>query len=135
MSLAESITRACGGDWHGDYGNIPTPGHSVRDRGTSLRDAPDAPDGLLVHSHNGGDALAIKDELHGKGLLPARNCPARARDTDAWNYPDASGNVLYRKVRSDRPDGSKTYRLSTRTVKAADHLRQWQQRGGKGNGC
>ena len=44
---------------------IPTLGHSHRDRGTSIEDVPGAPDGLLVFVHNGSeaDALARKDEL------------------------------------------------------------------------
>lgn len=44
---------------------IPTTGHSAKDTGTSITDRPGAPDGLLVHVHNGtkADALARKDEL------------------------------------------------------------------------
>lgn len=51
---------------------IPTPGHSSRDRGTAIRLAPGAPDGLLVTCYNGGlaDALAVKDVLRRDGFLP-----------------------------------------------------------------
>ena len=52
---------------------IPTPGHSSRDRGTAIRLAPGAPDGLLVTCYNGGqaEALAVKDMLRRDGFLPA----------------------------------------------------------------
>ena len=52
---------------------IPTPGHSNRDRGTAIRLAPGAPDGLLVTCFNGGrlEALAVKDMLRRDGILPA----------------------------------------------------------------
>lgn len=52
---------------------IPTPGHSSRDRGTAIRLAPGAPDGLLVTCFNGGrlEALAVKDMLRRDGILAA----------------------------------------------------------------
>lgn len=54
---------------------IPTPGHSSADRGTALRLAPGAPDGLLVTCYNGGqvEALAVKDMLRRDGFLPDRD--------------------------------------------------------------
>lgn len=61
MSLAHQITRAHGGDWHGDSGAIPTPGHSPRDRGTIIRDRADG-SGVLVHCFN-ADWRSVRDAL------------------------------------------------------------------------
>lgn len=103
--------------------NIPTPGHSKRDRGTSITLKPDAPDGLIVHCHNGSpsDALAVKDQLREAGFLPqferapvGRNDnlrpPAVAEDhavhlsagqkiVETFEYLDLDGHVRYRTHR------------------------------------
>jgi len=67
------IAARYGGKVMGKECLIPTPGHSSRDRGTAIRLAPGAPDGLLVTCFNGGrlDALAVKDMLRRDGILPA----------------------------------------------------------------
>jgi putative DNA primase/helicase len=74
-----AIARHYGGKVVGNECLIPTPGHSPRDRGTAIRIAPGAPDGLLVTCFNGGqsDALNVKDMLRADGFLPPRNGPAR----------------------------------------------------------
>jgi DNA primase len=69
MSSAERITRAFGGDWHGDHGAIPTPGHSAKDRGTTVRDGDDGD--IFFYSFNGGDWRVLKDECRRRGLLSA----------------------------------------------------------------
>ena len=62
MSLAEKITRARGGDWHGNQGSVAGPGHKPRDRSMSIRDG--GPDGVLLKSFaNPADELAFKREL------------------------------------------------------------------------
>jgi RecA-family ATPase len=125
MSLAQQITSHYGGTWHGHYGCIPTEGHSAKDRGTSLRDAADAPDGLLVHCHNGGDALAEKARFRRDGLLPPFEPQRRSENdnADAWrctgtyDFRDEAGTLLYRTRRhehrakpkrftAERPDGA-----------------------------
>ena len=56
------LARSLGGEVSGrNTISIPTPGHSRRDRGTTITCDPAAPGGLLVHSFNGGDPLQIKD--------------------------------------------------------------------------
>lgn len=74
MTLAERITRHYGGDFSKSQssGSIPGDGHSTADRSVRVTDAPDAPDGLLVHCYNGADALAEKDRFRRDGLLPER---------------------------------------------------------------
>lgn len=118
MTIAQDITRHYGGDWHGSYGAFPTPGHGRTDRGMTVTDAPDAPDGVLVHSFNGGDPLAVKDECRRVGLLPEReqSNDCLPRQTAQYEYVDGDGVVLYRTVRieqvgkkkrfqAQRPDG------------------------------
>lgn len=74
-----AIAARYGGKLSGRECLIPTPGHSRRDRGTALRLAPGAPDGLLVTCYNGGkgEALAVKDALRRDGFLPARGGTCR----------------------------------------------------------
>lgn len=66
------IAHALGGTISGNEVLAPTPGHSRRDKGTAVRIAPGAPDGILVTCFNGGrdDALAVKDTLRAAGILP-----------------------------------------------------------------
>ncbi|WP_298809555.1 AAA family ATPase [uncultured Sphingomonas sp.] len=76
---------------------------------------------VVFYSHNGGDWRAVKDECRRLGLIPERprandNCDRgdrtlRARDVAAWEYTDAEGVVLYRKVRMALPNGGKSYRF------------------------
>ena len=68
----QAIARALGGNISGNQVLAPTPGHSKADRGTSVRIAPGAPDGLLVSVFNGGraEALQVKDALRAAGILP-----------------------------------------------------------------
>ena len=70
-----AIAAHYGGTLSGNQCLIPTPGHSARDRGTAIKLAADAPDGMLVHCYNGSqaDALAVKDMLRGHGFLAAFN--------------------------------------------------------------
>lgn len=132
--LLRSIARRYGGDVCGNTAKIPTPSNSKKDRGTSITLDLNAPDGLLVHSFNGGDPLAIKDMLRRDGFLPPReqsrsyqalphiDVEALARnaaqapeiaddwqDKMCWDYTDAEGSVLYRKKRINKPDGSKSF--------------------------
>lgn len=68
----QAIAHALGGEVSGQQVLAPTPGHSKRDRGTAVRIAPGAPDGVLVTCYNGSqvEALAVKDLLRAAGLLP-----------------------------------------------------------------
>ena len=69
-----AIAAHYGGKLSGKECLIPTPGHSPRDRGTAIRLASGAPDGLLVACYNGGqaEALAVKDMLRRDGFLADR---------------------------------------------------------------
>ena len=111
MTDLRKIASAMGGEVSGNVASFPTPGHSKSDRGSWASIVPGAPDGVLINSRNGGDPLAIKDELRAKGVLPERERSERARDVAAWEYQDADGVTVYRKVRMARADGSKSYRF------------------------
>lgn len=75
MLNLSSIAQALGGHVSGKEVLAPTPGHSKRDRGTAVRLASGAPDGLLVACYNGGwrEVAQVKDALRGAGLLPGWN--------------------------------------------------------------
>lgn len=115
MTLAQDITQRFNGDWHGDYGTFPTPGHGPKDRGMSVKDDPAAPDGVLIHSFNGGDPLAVKDHCRELGILPTRSSDEFRRNADAWRvtgiyeYTDADGAVIYRTKRQERPGERKKF--------------------------
>ncbi len=68
LSLHE-IARALDGEVKGNPALFPTPGHSPKDRGSWATLAEGAPDGVLIHSSNGGDPLAIKGQLRAAGVL------------------------------------------------------------------
>ena len=72
FSRAREIAAALGGDWNGRYGLVPGPGHSSRDRSVKIVDAPDQPDGIIVHSFSGDSWEAVKSWLRSLGLLPDR---------------------------------------------------------------
>lgn len=75
MADLRAIAVRYGGKLSGRECLIPTPGHSRQDRGTAIRLAPGAPDGVLVTCYNGGrlEALAVKDMLRRDGFLPERD--------------------------------------------------------------
>ncbi len=114
-SPAETITRAFAGDWHGTWGAIPTPGHSKRDRGTTVKDG-DAGD-VVFASFNGGDWRELKDECRRRGLLP--ECPSAEpiginggggwRETGRYEYLDTDGAVAYRTVRKEKAGERKRF--------------------------
>lgn len=115
MSCAQKITQHFEGDWHGDYGAFPAPGHSKSDRGMTVKDVPTAPDGVLIHSFNGGDPLAVKDECRRIGLLPElKLANTRPRETAHYEYVDADGVVLYRTVRIEQDGKRKRFEAQRR---------------------
>lgn len=127
MIDVQRIARHYGGDVSGGQALIPAIGHSKADRGVAIKPDASAPDGCLVHCFNGGDALAEKDRLRADGFLPAfeptrrvifppvENTAQRAERLFAppkrtpFDFTDADGVVLYRKVRIDRPGRDKSF--------------------------
>jgi putative DNA primase/helicase len=72
-SIAHDLTRKHGGEWRGDAGFIPTPGHSRRDRGTVIRNRADGR-GVLIYSFN-ADWRDVRDAL---GLTAEQAAPMTA---------------------------------------------------------
>ena len=122
----QAIAAALGGEVRGNRIAVPSPGHSKRDRGTVLTVDPRAPDSLLVHSFNGADPLAIKDDLRRRGLLPERperggrafmrtGSHAEAAPAGKWSqtgcyeYDNGAGEVIYRTRRLERPGDKKRF--------------------------
>lgn len=128
MTDLRKIAAVMGGEVRGNVAAFPTPGHGKKDRGSWASLVPGAPDGVLIYSANGGDPLAIKDELRSKGALPERedrqpmpllrrsSAPrpmpvqvAAAGKHTAFIYHDESGAEVFRKVRTDLENGEKTF--------------------------
>ena len=104
------IASAMGGEVQGNVATFPTPGHSAKDRGSWAYANPDAPDGVWIESGNGGDPLAIKDELRAKGVLPDRERAGEAwRVSGVYEFTDEGGAVLYRTRRHEHPGKPKRY--------------------------
>lgn len=112
---SNAIAAALGGVVRGDRIHAPTPGHSRRDRGTVIKLDPDAPDGCLVHSFNGGDPLEIKDELRRQGVLPERerrtmkSAAPHWQETGVYEYDDGAGNIIYRTRRLEAEGHTKRF--------------------------
>jgi putative DNA primase/helicase len=68
MSVAEFVTAAIGGTWHGHYGTARCVAHDDRHPSLLLRDG-DKPGVILVHCYAGCERSAILDVLRRRGLL------------------------------------------------------------------
>ncbi|QQN74830.1 AAA family ATPase [Croceicoccus sp. YJ47] len=90
MTDLRTIASVMGGEVKGNRACFPTPGHSKTDRGSWASLADSAPDGVLIHSTNGGDPLAIKDQLRAAGVLPPR---LSENDNIPWHPPIAKAEV------------------------------------------
>ncbi len=66
MLSAHDIARRMGGEASGNQAAVPGPGHSPKDRSLAIRVTPDAPDGFVVHSHAGDDAITCKDYVRAR---------------------------------------------------------------------
>jgi RecA-family ATPase len=129
MSLARAITNALGGDWNGDYGAVPGPGHSPADRSVTVRDDDTGRD-VLVHSFAGDDWKSIKDGWRRAGLLPdlerkASSTPKPAapaasagRVVASYDYTDQARQLVYRieRVEPGRNGRRKDFRVRTPDV-------------------
>jgi hypothetical protein len=70
-----SAARALGGEISGNSIGFPTPGHSTKDRGSRVTFKPDAPEGFVVHCHNGYDDLQLRDYVRLKLGLSQPTAP------------------------------------------------------------
>lgn len=109
MSPAETITREFRGTWHGQYGVIPTPGHSDKDRGTKVVDSEDGSVAFFSYNGVGDEWRELKDECRRRGLIPERDQAPAWRVTGTYEFCDAAGTVLYRTRRHEHPEKPKRY--------------------------
>jgi hypothetical protein len=124
-----TLQRALGGEISAGQLRCPGPGHSAVDRSLSVKPDDSAPDGFLVHSFAGDDAIACKDYVRERLGLPAfkpnggngrrrasddaieRALMAAVRSQAAerpkgrviatFNYTDADGTLLYQVRRTE----------------------------------
>lgn len=108
---AREVTRALGGDWSGGYGLAPSPGHSPKDRGLKIWDAPELPGGVGVHSFNGHTFQEVRDALRAQGLLS---------DGGDWTPPDL---VELERLRHER-EAQERARIERRVAAARRYWRE-----------
>jgi RecA-family ATPase len=110
MTPAEGIVRHFKGDWHGSSGAIPTPGHSPKDRGTTVKMGDNGD--VVFYSHNDPqfDFRSLKDECRRLGLLPEWQ-PQRQewRVVGTYEFRDEAGALLYRTRRHEHPTEGKRF--------------------------
>ena len=112
--LAREVTKHLGGDWHGDYGLAPGPGHSPKDRSLQISAHDSNPDDVVLFSHCGDDWKAIKDNLRACGILQAKPKP-NGKDGDhktficAYDYVNEDGKLVFQVCRYLKADGDKTF--------------------------
>lgn len=118
MMTLQQIARALGGEACGNQVRAPGPGHSPKDRSLSIKLDASAPDGFLVHSFAGDDAIRCKDYVREKLGLPAWNgnangAPKGKQIVAIHDYTDEVGELLFQVVRytpkgfrQRRPDGN-----------------------------
>ncbi len=82
MTDARSIVLALGGKWHGRYGLCRCPAHGDRTPSLSLSDSRNGR--LLAKCFAGCDFLAIRDALHGLGLIEGGGVLAAPGDRDQY---------------------------------------------------
>ena len=107
MLEARTIARALGGEVSGNAVRCPGPGHSPRDRSLSITIDAKAPDGFIVHSHAGDDALKCKDYVREKlRLAPFKpngtngaNGSNGLKIVSAYDYRDEDGKLLFQVCR------------------------------------
>ena len=95
------IAELLGGEVSGDHVYAPGPGHSVSDRSLSVLIDASAPDGFVVNSFAGDDAIACRDYVRDRlGLPPfeAKKMRANGKASGKWSPPLAE--YLYRDANS-----------------------------------
>jgi len=126
------IARALGGEISNGSVLAPGPNHSKNDRSLSVKLSSNKPEGFVVHSFSGDDALTCKDyvreKLNVEAFTPGQRKtsqraanlntrgasndiapPSKANKESIYTFVEpATGEVKYRKKRIDK-DGSKTF--------------------------
>lgn len=133
MLTLQIIARALGGEVNGGQVRAPGPDHSAADRSLSIKLDDKAPDGFVVHSFSGNDAIACRDYVRQKIGLPAfkpngsrehassneieaffqktvtsqrreRSNPGNLKIVKTYDYRSADGELLYQVLRLEPKD-------------------------------
>jgi hypothetical protein len=96
----ERIADLLGGEVRGNHVYAPGPGHSADDHSLSVLLEANAPDGFVVHSFAGDDAMVCRDYVREKlGLPPFEAKKKNGKSGDPWLtlaeyvYRDARGKL------------------------------------------
>jgi hypothetical protein len=106
----KEIARILGGDVTGARQVMaPGPGHSPADRSLSVRVDPNSPEGFVVHSFSGDDAIACRDYVRSKIGLPEWTPEKPKLKTvnkiaAQYDYRDEDGDLLFQVVRLEPKD-------------------------------
>ena len=102
-----SAARALGGEVRDGGIVCPGPNHSAADRSLSVKFFTDAPDGFVVNSFAGDDAIACRDHVRDKLSLGKFQPRANGRSDPAkFDYRDpVTGDVRYSKLRLESRGG------------------------------
>ena len=137
----QTVAKALGGEVNGDQVLCPGPGHSAADRSLSIKVDVNAPDGFIVNSFAGDDAIVCKDFVRDRLGLPAFKpngggrrrasredierllqqavmqpaTPTKINIVATYDYTDADGKLLF-QVAAIRTEG----------LPAAQTGRQWR---------
>src|SRR5580704_3975225 len=112
-----AIARALGGEVVSGSVCAPGPGHSPRDRSLSITLSARAPNGFLVNSFAGDDALTCLDYVRAKLGLPAFEAAApQKRAAGAQAHAEAA------KAADEPPDGDSARDESERKAEMARWL-------------
>lgn len=126
----QQLAHALGGEVSGSQILAPGPGHSPKDRSLSIRLDDTAPDGMVVHSFAGDDALACKDYVRDRAGLAkwepqkaasANNSIARMQDRISVQLGPKTPPVEY--IYRDQ-DGNPHLRVK-RTVEKQFYQQHW----------
>jgi uncharacterized protein DUF3631 len=98
-SALPSINRVAeilGGEATGSEALVPGPGHSTEDRSLSIKVDAGAPDGFVVHSFAGDDAIACRDYVRKKLRLPEFEPKKKKANGGAKPFSPTIAKYVYR---------------------------------------
>ncbi len=104
MLTPQEVARALDGEVSGNQVLAPGPEHGSKDRSLSIKLDANAPDGFLVHSFSGDDAIRCKDYVREKLGLPPwhgkpKGSPRSKTIVATYDYTDEAGVLLSQVVR------------------------------------
>jgi len=90
------IAEVLGGDVTGGEVLAPGPGHSAEDRSLAVKPDSAAPDGFVVHSFAGDDAIACRDHVRKKLGLPEFEPKKKRANGDTKPFSPTVAKYVYR---------------------------------------